>query len=99
MAFDVGLTLTEAIVTGRTLLLGNCVQTKDPPRVDGTAVKVPELPEQIVIELTVTVGLATWLIVIDSVSVHPFAAVAVTAYVPAEVKFTVELEPNPLLHW
>ena len=58
MAFDVGLTLTEALVPGSTLLLGNCVQTKLPPGVEGTAVKVPELPEHIVIELTVTVGFA-----------------------------------------
>jgi hypothetical protein len=34
----------------------------------------------------------------DSVSVHPLEAVTVTMYVPAEVKFTIGLDPNPLLH-
>jgi hypothetical protein len=35
---------------------------------------------------------------IDSVSVHPFAPVTVTVYVPAEVAVAAALEPRPLFH-
>ena len=57
MELVVGEILTEAVLPGNCTLLGNnCVQTNVPPSVEGTAVNDPVLPEQIVIELTVTVG-------------------------------------------